>query len=88
MPNPEFEGIARQIKASLVKAGGDALAKAVYEDKVAEGEAILTHIHHRQTPLYLMLGRADAGVTWQSEAMFQEQAGHPIEHVDIPPAAQ
>ncbi len=86
MPNPEFEGIARQIKASLVKAGGDALEKTVYQDKVASGEALLTHIHHRQSPLYLMLGRADAGVTWQSEAMFQEQAGHPIEHVEIPAA--
>ena len=32
-----------------------------------------------------MLGRADAGVTWRSEALFQEQAGHPITHVDIPP---
>jgi ABC-type Fe3+ transport system substrate-binding protein len=31
-----------------------------------------------------MQGRAQAGVTWQSEAMFQEQAGHPITHVDIP----
>jgi molybdate transport system substrate-binding protein len=86
MPNPAFEGIARQIKTSLNKAGGEALAKAVYEDKVADGSAVLTHIHHRQTPLYLMLARADAGVTWQSEAMFQEQAGHPIEHVDIPEA--
>lgn len=85
MPNPEFEGIARQIKASLVKAGGEALARAVYEDKVVSRETLLTHIHHRQTPLYLMLGRADAGVTWQSEAMFQEQAGHPITHVNIPP---
>ena len=85
MPNPEYEGVARQIKASLTKAGGEALAKAVYEDKVANHETILTHIHHRQTPLYLMLGRADAGVTWRSEAMFQEQAGRPITHVDIPP---
>ena len=33
-----------------------------------------------------MQGRAEAGVTWQSEAMFQEQAGHPIDHVDIPEA--
>jgi ABC-type molybdate transport system substrate-binding protein len=85
MPNPEYEGVARQIKASLTKAGGEALAKVVYEDKVANHETILTHIHHRQTPLYLMLGRADAGVTWRSEAMFQEQAGRPITHVDIPP---
>ncbi len=84
MPNPEFEGIVRQIKASLAKAGGDGLAKAVYDTKVANGSTVLTHIHHRQTPLFLMQGIADAGVTWQSEAMFQEQAGHPIDHVDIP----
>jgi molybdate transport system substrate-binding protein len=84
MPNPEFEGIARQIETSLKKAGGHALADAVYKTKVADGSTILTHIHHRQTPLFLMQGRADAGVTWQSEAMFQEQAGNPITHVDIP----
>src|SRR4029077_5915005 len=79
-----FEGIARQIQASLKKAGGQVLADAVYQTKVADGSPILTHTHHRQTPLFLMQGRADAGVTWQSEAMFQEQAGNPITHVDIP----
>ena len=84
MPNPEFEGVARQIKASLQKAGGENLAKAVYEDKVKDGSAILTRVHHRQTPLFLMQGRVQAGVTWQSEAMFQEQIGHAISHVEIP----
>jgi ABC-type molybdate transport system substrate-binding protein len=86
MPNPEFEGVARQIKIALTKAGGDALAKTVYQTKVKDGSAILTRIHHRQTPLWIMQGRADAGVTWQSEAEFQEQAGHPIGHVAIPAA--
>ena len=86
MPNPAFEGIAKVIQKSLVKAGGKALLKTVYTDKVKSGGTILTHVHHRQTPLFLMQGVADAGVTWQSEAMFQEQAGHPIEHVDIAPA--
>lgn len=84
MPNPEFEGIARQIKASLTKAGGPELATMVYETKVKDGTTLLTHIHHRQTPLWIMQGRAEAGVTWQSEALFQEQAGHAISHVDIP----
>jgi ABC-type molybdate transport system substrate-binding protein len=84
MPNPAFEGIVRQIKQSLEKAGGASLVKSVYETKVAGGSTVLTHIHHRQTPLFLMLGRAQAGVTWQSEAMFQEQIGNPISHVDIP----
>jgi molybdate transport system substrate-binding protein len=86
MPNPEFEGVVRQIKATLIKAGGEALVKAVYGDKVASGGTILTHIHHRQTPLFIMQGLADAGVTWTSEAIFQEQVGHPISHVDIPAA--
>ncbi|MDE2465009.1 MAG: substrate-binding domain-containing protein [Alphaproteobacteria bacterium] len=84
MPNPAFEGIARQIEKSLIKAGGEALLKAVYTDKLKSGSTILTHVHHRQTPLFLMQGLADAGVTWKSEAMFQEQAHHPISHVDIP----
>ena len=84
MPNPEFEGIARQIDAALRRAGGEALATAVYRIKVADGSTVLTHIHHRQTPLFLMQGLVQAGVTWQSEALFQEQAGHPIGHVDIP----
>jgi ABC-type molybdate transport system substrate-binding protein len=86
MPNPEFEGIARQIKASLAKAGGEALVKAVYDAKVANGETLLTHIHHRQSPLHLLRGEAQAAVTWRSEAVFQERIGHPIAHVEIPEA--
>lgn len=85
MPNPQFEGIARQIEAALQKAGGTALLKAVYESKVHDGTTLLTHIHHRQTPLWLMQGKVQAGVTWQSEAVFQMQAGHPIEQISIPP---
>lgn len=84
MPNPEFEGVARQIKAALAKAGGDALVKAVYETKVADGTTLLTRMHHRQTPVWLMQGRAEAGVTWRSETLFQEQAGLPTARVDIP----
>ena len=83
MPNPAFEGVAAQIKASLTKAGGEALAKAVYDTKIADGTAILTRIHHRQTPLFLMQGLGQAGVTWTSEAIFQEKQGHPITHVTI-----
>jgi molybdate transport system substrate-binding protein len=86
MPNPAFEGIARQIKQALAKAGGDTLVDAVYDRKVQDGTTLLTHIHHRETPLLLMQGRVDAGVTWQSEALFQEQDGHPIGHIAIPAA--
>jgi molybdate transport system substrate-binding protein len=84
MPNPEFEGVARQIRASLVKAGGEALAELVYGKKVKDGETVLTRIHHRQTPLFLMQRLVEAGVTWRSEAIFQEEIGNPIGHIDIP----
>jgi molybdate transport system substrate-binding protein len=84
MPNPAFEGIARQIEATLRKAGGTALEQKVYDSGVKDGSTILTHIHHRQTPLFLMQGLADAGITWKSEAIFQEQAGHPIGNIDLP----
>ena len=84
MPNPAWEGVARQIEISLVKAGGTHLEHEVYGTKVRNGETILTHIHHRQTPLYLMQGLAEAGVTWKSEAIFQEEVGHPVSYVRIP----
>jgi ABC-type molybdate transport system substrate-binding protein len=84
MPNPEFEGVARQIRASLVKAGGEALAEVVYGKKVRNGETLLTRIHHRQTPLFLSQHLVEAGVTWRSEVIFQEEIGNPIGHVDIP----
>lgn len=86
MPNPQFEGIARQIEASLVKAGGQRLEQRVYRTKVAAGTTELTHIHHRQTPLWIMQGKVQGGVTWLSEALFQEQIGHPISNVAIPAA--
>ena len=86
MPNPEWEGVARQIAASLRKAGGDELERKVYQDKVKNGSTELSEIHHRQTPMRIMNGSADAGVTWESEVRFQESIGNPIEGVKIPAA--
>lgn len=84
MPNPEWEGVAKQIEASLRKAGGDGLETAVYRDKVKNGTTLLTQVHHRQTPMRIMNGSADAGVTWASEVRFQQSIGNPIEGVAIP----
>ena len=86
MPNPEWEGVANQIANSLRKAGGDNLYQTVYQEKVKNGTATLTEIHHRQTPMRIMQGKADAGVTWASEVRFQEKIGNPITGVQIPAA--
>lgn len=84
MPNPAWEGVARQIETAIRNAGGSALFHTVYQTKVADGSNYLTHIHHRQTPMNILQGKADAGVTWASEVKFQEKIGNPITGVAIP----
>jgi len=84
MPNPELEGVSRQIVDSLRKAGGDDLFRTVYQEKPKSGSTYLTQIHHRQTPMRIMRRESDAGVTWNSEIRFQEKIGNPIEGVSIP----
>src|SRR5579875_561184 len=85
MPNPEWEGVAQLIEQSLRKAGGEELAHQIMVNKRQQGTTFLTHIHHRQTPMRIVEGVSDAGVTWQSEVKFQERIGNPIEGVQIPP---
>lgn len=85
MPNPQWEGIAKQIGDALRKAGGQALFHSVYETKVQDGTTYLTQIHHRQTAMRIMKGESDAGVTWSSEVRFQEKIGNPISGIAIPP---
>ncbi len=86
MPNPKWEGIARnQIIPAMRRSGGDALVKVVYEDKVAAGSTFLTQIHHRQTPLRIMQGKCAAGAVWYSEAYFHAtMKKHPVAIVNLP----
>jgi ABC-type molybdate transport system substrate-binding protein len=86
MPNPQTEGVARQIVSAYRKAGGDALVQRIMETKRAAGTTILTSIHHRQTPAWLLQGKADAGPVWLSEALYQERIHSGLEAVRIPAA--
>jgi ABC-type molybdate transport system substrate-binding protein len=87
MPNPAWEGIAKQIEASYRKAGGEALDRAVMVTKVKDGSTFLTHIHHRQSPLRVLQGESDAAPVWATEAYFQQHIlHHPVETVAIPAA--
>lgn len=84
MPNPAWEGVAKQIEAAYRKAGGEQLVRRIMQQKVAAGTTLLTQIHHRQTPLFLDENRVDAGPVWISEALYQQRIGAPIETVKIP----
>lgn len=87
MPNPAWEGIARQIEKSYRKAGGEALDTAVMQTKVKDGSTFLTQIHHRQSPLRVLQGDSDAAPVWSTEAYFQQQIlHHPVETITIPAA--
>ena len=86
MPNPEWEGVARQIEAALEKAGGRPLVDKVMKRKAADGSTYVTEIHHRQTPMRILTGQSDAGVTWSSEVVFQQKTGNAVEGVRIPEA--
>ncbi|HWU77799.1 MAG TPA: substrate-binding domain-containing protein [Rhodanobacter sp.] len=87
MPNPAWEGIAKQIEASYRKTGGDALDHTIMQTKVADGTTFLTRIHHRQSPLRVLQDASDAAPVWSTEAYFQQQIlHHPVETVAIPAA--
>lgn len=87
MPNPGWEGIAKQIEESCRKAGGAALEHAVMVAKVQDGSTFLTTIHHRQSPLRILQGESDAAPVWSTEAYFQQQILHrPVQTVAIPAA--
>lgn len=86
MPNPEWEGIAKQIQEAFIKAGGEKLKAAIMEDKVKDSSTFLTQIHHRQTPMRILYNQSDAGPVWFSEVYYQQMIGNPIETISVPAA--
>jgi ABC-type molybdate transport system substrate-binding protein len=83
MPNPKWEGVAEQVEGAYMKAGGTPLLRTIMHTKLAAGTTMLTRIHHRETPLFLLEGRADAGPVWLSEALYQHRM-HDFGIVRIP----
>jgi molybdate transport system substrate-binding protein len=87
MPNPAWEGVAKNIEALYKKAGGDALDRQIMDTKLKDGSTYLTAIHHRETPLRVMRRESDAGPVWYSEVYYQQTLlHHPVAVVEIPAA--
>lgn len=79
MPNPRTEGVGRLIVRALEATGGSELADRVMVEKVADGTTLLTSIHHRESPTWLLEGRVDAAPLWSTEAALHSRA-HPALH--------
>jgi molybdate transport system substrate-binding protein len=87
-PNPEYEDIAHYIVEMYRQAGGQALVDRIMEQKRADGTAILTIVHHRETPLRIAKRTVDVGPVWATEIIHARQTGlavdvvEPGEHLD------
>ena len=84
MPNPQTEGIGRQIEQAYELAGGKELRTRIMNQKVKEGSTYLTQIHHRQTPVRILTNESDAGPVWLTEILYQLKLGHPVEVIELP----
>ncbi len=81
-PNPEYEDIACYIIDMYRQAGGEPLVERIMEEKRAEGTAILTIVHHRETPLRITKGTVDVGPVWATEISHAQQVGLAVEAVE------
>jgi molybdate transport system substrate-binding protein len=81
-PDPANEDIAFHIIEMYRQAGGDELVHRIMEKKRAEGTAIFTIVHHRETPLRILKQTVDAGPVWLTEAVYAKAAGLSIDVVE------
>jgi molybdate transport system substrate-binding protein len=84
MPNPAWEGVGNRIIDAYRKSGGKELEEKIMVQKVKAGTTFLTQIHHRQTPVRIMLHQSDAGPVWYTEPFFQKMIKNFISLVEIP----
>jgi ABC-type molybdate transport system substrate-binding protein len=78
----DLEDISHYINTMYEKAGSEALRKRIMEEKRAEGTTILTVVHHRETPIRIQKGTADAGPVWATEVVHAVSQGLKVEAVE------
>ncbi|MGD9311151.1 MAG: substrate-binding domain-containing protein, partial [Desulfosarcina sp.] len=84
-PDPANEDIAFHIMDMYRDAGGEDLVHRIMEEKRADGTAIMTVVHHRETPLRLNKKTVDAGPVWATEAVYARDQMLPVEVIDPGP---
>ena len=81
-PNPEYEDIAYYIIEMYRQTGGEDLVHRIMEEKRAEGTAILTIVHHRETPLRILKGTVDVGPVWATEVIHARKSNLAVDMVE------
>ena len=63
-------------------AEGEELVKRIMEEKRAEGTAIYTIVHHRETPLRIRKRTVDVGPVWATEVVNAKREGFNVDAVE------
>jgi ABC-type molybdate transport system substrate-binding protein len=84
-PSLAHEDIAEHILAMYRQTGGEQLARRIMEDKRADGETLLTTVHHRETPERILNGQADVGPVWATEIEHARRSGLALEGIEVGP---
>ncbi len=84
MPDPQLDGIVRQVEQILQAIEGDGIMHKIMKHKIEKGTTVLTNLHHRLAPQRILKGQADVGPVWYPEAALQKQIGNDIDWVELP----
>jgi molybdate transport system substrate-binding protein len=84
MPDKAIEGIGETIEEAYKKAGGQSLHTHIMVNKVKDSTTFITQIHHRQSPMRILYRQSEVAPVWETEVLYQQSLGHPIEGVAIP----
>jgi len=79
----DLEDISAYVSKMYLEAGGEDLKRRVLEEKGAAGTTVYTLVHHRETPLRLSNGTADAGPVWATEVIHARESGLKVEAIEV-----
>ncbi len=89
MPNPVSEGIMQFYARKVLEqhgiwqkiSGGKECASCQ-----TTGNNYFTAVHHRETPLRILLDKSDAGIVWKTEVLEAQRHGSGVDAVELPAA--
>lgn len=84
MPDKKIEGIGKAVEEAFIEAGGQALYQTIMVKKIKDSTTFVTQIHHRQSPMRLLYNQSDVAPVWETEVLYQQHLGHPVEGIAIP----
>lgn len=87
MPNPVNEGIMQFYARKVLEQHGIWQKLSDGKECVAcqtTANNYFTAVHHRETPMRILLGKSDAGIVWKTEVLEAQRHGASVDGVALP----